>query len=588
MKPEGLNLARVISPRNCSLCIGDTGPVTWELLVCNEYDEKCQALVRLQSVQGHILLPEGDGSVYCGCPRNTEHGYFLLRFYRHGKWTLQCMVTGHYLESDGEAVFCNSRVLSAYHMWTPRPAIHVHVVLYSPISCCYVRANPQQGCIWVDAPVPYLEECGFLLHFHEGLYHLESSSHHFLSQNDRLVSRPSLQTGFHLHFRPGGQIALGDGQGCLLYPQGSQSLLSLGSRPMGGEEWFVLQHCPTWITLKAKNRKFITIDSEMEACARSEEMVPLCFFQYESDPNSNAIQLRSVTGQYLAQRSHRAIIGDGKKLEAAAIFCVQWNCDRITLQAASGRYVGVTSNGCLIATSLQPGPCEEFRVRLVNRPFLALRGRYGYVGTSSNHDQMQCNMDQPDCIQLLPCRQSIYHFQEWHLLVPDSLWHLPSLGKVCSQLLSRTTRQQPACCVGPQWLLYKGGQQWCLIGGQQDYHQRVSLGVLGRQDATIKKTLKMRFVRLSTTQSLPLQVTTYPSTPQPNFTLRNNIPWPATNISMCCLCFFQREQKWEGAGWRAHGWEALGCFESDIQRSSKGMFCCGSRNTEEEEKKTTA
>lgn len=57
------------------------------------------------------------------------------------------------------------------------------------------------------------------------------------------------------------------------------------------------------------------------------------------------------------------------------------------------------------------GPNEEFGIRLANRPFLALRGRYGYVGTSSEHDLLQCNMDQPDCIHLLPCRQGIYHFQ---------------------------------------------------------------------------------------------------------------------------------------------------------------------------------
>ncbi|XP_074049872.1 fascin-3 [Macrotis lagotis] len=397
---------------------------TWETVVCNEQDEDFQAVVRLQSIYGHILLPDGDGSVYCGWPRNAQHGYFLLRFHRHGKWTLQCMITGHYLESDGENVFCNSRILSAYHMWAPRPALHVHVMLYSPITRCYVRASPEQGCIWVDAPVPYLEECGFLLHFHDGLYHFESSSHHFLSQNDRLVSRPSPQTGFHLQFRPGGQIALGNGEGCFLYPQGSHALLALGSNPMGGEEWFILQHCTAWITIRSKNRKLVTIISELEVCAKSERMSPMSFFQYESNLNCNAIQLRSVTGQYLVQRSHRAIVGDGQKLEPGATFCVNWNGGKIVLRAANGRYVGVTSNGFLIATSLHPGPREEFRIRLVNRPFLALRGRYGYVGTSSEHDQLQCNMDQPDCIQLLPCRQSIYHFQAQG----GTFWSLTAYG----------------------------------------------------------------------------------------------------------------------------------------------------------------
>lgn len=32
---------------------------------------------------------------------------------------------------------------------------------------------------------------------------------------------------------------------------------------------------------------------------------------------------------------------------------------------------------------------------------------------------MKCNMDQPDCIHLLPCRQGIYHFQGEALLFPS-------------------------------------------------------------------------------------------------------------------------------------------------------------------------
>jgi hypothetical protein len=64
------------------------------------------------------------------------------------------------------------------------------------------------------------------------------------------------------------------------------------------------------------------------------------------------------------------------------------------------------------------GPNEELGIRFANRAFLVLRGRYGYVGSSSEHDLIQCNMDQPDCIQLLPCHQGIYHFQGEWLLFP--------------------------------------------------------------------------------------------------------------------------------------------------------------------------
>lgn len=223
----------------------------------NEHES--QAVIRLKSLQGLYLLCEADGTVCYGRPRTSHHGCFLLRFHRNGKWTLQCIISGRYLESDGEDVFCNSRVLSAYHMWTPRPALHVHVILYSPIYHSYARADHTVGRIWVDAAIPCLEECGFLLHFQDGCYHLETSTHHFLSRVDRLVPQRSSQTAFHMQVRPRGLVALCDGEGGTLYPQGSHLLLGMGSAPMKGEEWFVLQHFPTWVSLKSKSRRFLSV-----------------------------------------------------------------------------------------------------------------------------------------------------------------------------------------------------------------------------------------------------------------------------------------------------------------------------------------
>lgn len=216
---------------------------TWEVLLSNKHDT--QAVVRLRSLQGLYLLCEANGSLCYGQPRGSHHGYFLLCFHRNGKWTLQCLISGCYMESDGEDVFCNSRVLSAYHMWTLRPALHVHVILYSPLNHCYARADPTKGRVWVDAPVPCLEECGFLLHFQDGCYHLETSTHYFLSHLDQLVSQPAAQTAFHMQVQPGGLVALSDGEGSMLYPQGACLLLGLGSSPHRGEEWFILQRCPT-------------------------------------------------------------------------------------------------------------------------------------------------------------------------------------------------------------------------------------------------------------------------------------------------------------------------------------------------------
>lgn len=54
-------------------------------------------------------------------------------------------------------------------------------------------------------------------------------------------------------------MALSDGEGGMLYPQGARLLLSLGSDPHGGEEWLILQHCPTWVSLRSKTQKFLSV-----------------------------------------------------------------------------------------------------------------------------------------------------------------------------------------------------------------------------------------------------------------------------------------------------------------------------------------
>ncbi|KAI5947896.1 Fascin-3 [Manis javanica] len=133
---------------------------------------------------------------------------------------------------------------------------------------------------------------------------------------------------------------------------------------------------------------------------------------------------------------------------------MHWNCGRIILQSRNGLFLGIVANGLLMANASIPGPNEEFGIQLANRPFLALRGQYGYVGTSAEHDLMQCNMDQPDCIHLLPCHQGIYHFQGWILLVNNILWHLSPLGEVRPQLLYRASGEQLAHSTGTQWLLH--------------------------------------------------------------------------------------------------------------------------------------
>jgi hypothetical protein len=69
----------------------------------------------------------------------------------------------------------------------------------------------------------------------------------------------------------------------------------------------------------------------------------------------------------------------------------------------------------------------------------------------------------------------------WILLVYNIFWHLPSLGRVCSQLLYRTSGEQFAHGAGTQWFVHSRRQKWHPIGRQRRHYQRMYLGILGKR-----------------------------------------------------------------------------------------------------------
>ncbi|XP_075780233.1 fascin-3 [Pelodiscus sinensis] len=396
---------------------------TWELQVTMKQGK--ETVVELLGHQGRYLLVDPDGSVRCGQPAADQQSQFLLELHHSGTWTLQLLDSRKYLESDGEDVFCISRRPSAYHRWLPQLAMHVHIVLYSPAKQCYARADTDLDRVWVDTPVPYPEECGFVLRFKHGMYHLETSRHKYVSRRETLAKKPSTHTAFHLNLQPRCLAFLSDRDGSILYPQGKRGLLCLGDSPPEEEEkWFVIKRCPQWVSLKTKAKRYVSVICDTEVYAGSDKVTPTSIFRYEFDPETNAVQLKTVNNRYLAQRKFKSIMANGRRMEPETNFRAQWHYGKIFLQAFNGRYLGTLPIGLVVASAAHPGPSEALGVRLANRSFLVLRGRYGYVGSSACHDVLQCNLVDPDCIELLPCKPGIYHFQA----CGRSFWSLSADG----------------------------------------------------------------------------------------------------------------------------------------------------------------
>uniref|UniRef100_A0ABM5GK17 Fascin n=1 Tax=Pogona vitticeps TaxID=103695 RepID=A0ABM5GK17_9SAUR len=382
---------------------------TWELEVVAA--EGKQTRVALIGHQGQRLLVDADGTVRCGRPASDHLSHLLLEVHPSGAWTLQQPDSKKYLESDGEDVFCVSRGLSSHQRWMPQLAVHAHVVLFHPSSRRYARADPDLNRVWVDASVPHLEECSFVLRFWSGACHLETSNHQFVSRSETLAEKPSAETAFQLTLRPGCLVVLADRGGRVLYPQGGRGLLCLGDSPEDHEEWFVIKRCPQWVTLKTRAKRYASVLGDSQVYAGSKKATPTSPFLFEVGPDAQTVQLKGVHHRYLAQRQGKRVAADGSREEPETRFQVSWHYGSIVLRALNGCYLGTLPVGLVVARAEHPGPNEAFEVHLANRAFLVLRGQYGYVGSPAGHEILQCNVLEPDCVELLPCQRGVYHFQ---------------------------------------------------------------------------------------------------------------------------------------------------------------------------------
>ncbi|KAM6436367.1 fascin-3 isoform 1-T2 [Liasis olivaceus] len=441
---------------------------TWKLRVTTEQGK--QSVVALIGHQGQHLLVEADGTVRCGQPVTDKQNQFLLEVHPSGAWTLQQLESKKFLESDGEDVFCVSLGLTAHHLWMPQLAEHVHVVLFNPSSQLYARTDPELNRVWVDAPVPYLEECSFLLRFRKGACHLETSNQKFVSRAEKLAKMPSTETAFHLNLKPGCLAFLTDMEGHVLYPQGRRGLLCLGDHPVENEEWFVIKRCPQWVSLKTRTNRYVSIISDSEVYAGPKEASPMSTFLFEMDPGTQMVQLRDVHHKYLAQRQFENVMANGYAKEAETRFQVLWHYGRIFLKAPGGRYLGTLPVGLVAARAMHPGPNEEFVLRFANRSFLVLRGRYGYVGSSTCQEMLQCNLLEPDPVEILPCKHGIYHLQSrgksfWSL-TPErtfSPW-----GKFALNFYLEIQGNNLLAIIAPNGYYLRGDQEGCLVADGEE------------------------------------------------------------------------------------------------------------------------
>uniref|UniRef100_A0A4W3J1U6 Fascin-like domain-containing protein n=1 Tax=Callorhinchus milii TaxID=7868 RepID=A0A4W3J1U6_CALMI len=338
--------------------------------------EGCQTLVELKGPHGLSLTTDDMGQVKCGVTCSNAN-IFFLETQCNGTWVFRSLKFGTYLEMLENEVTCLMKTPTKCSMWTPHLAIHPHVVLYHLETKCYTRLLPAQHQLCTDSPLPHSNEFNFILHFEKGKYHLQTSDLRYLSLDDQLLSKRSKMTAFSLHLRPGNMVSFHAAHQRVLYPHGRTGILTVGSNPPDLFQYFALKKSKPWVSMKTASKNYLR--------GLSDKLL-LHIYSDSSGRRCDSVLYSS------------AVLADGKDVEGVTYFGMEWNQGKLALQAANGLYLQVRPIGQVIASAQEPGVEQEFTVRLVNRPFLILRGRHGYIGSSYRSDKLVCNNNMYDII----------------------------------------------------------------------------------------------------------------------------------------------------------------------------------------------
>nr|XP_060632256.1 fascin-3 [Anolis sagrei ordinatus] len=404
----------------------------------------------------------------------AEGTLWAVEAHASGAWSLREAVAGEdgaggrFLESDGEDVLCVSwrreGAPSPRGLWLPRLAGPPLACLFHLRRGRFARADPELGRVWADAGGGGEGEgeaegaatataraaelgagCGFLLRRGKGgaCVHLEAAGRRFLSGQGRLLpGPPSAQTALLLRLRPGGGVALAGPDGRPLFPQGPRGLLRPAETPQAEEEkgaqeeqeWFQVRRLPTRVALRSPAaQRFLSVLRGGDVYAGSRSASPLGSFLLEAGLDGDTLRLRGPHHKYLAQRVSGAVRADGEARDPATLFRALWLCGTLFLRAPDGRFLGTGPRGRVRATATEPGPSEEFWLRLADRPFVVLRGARGFVGSRrrgsppspspSSSSSSWCDRErglllplrgdrlEPDVVELLPCARGVYHLR---------------------------------------------------------------------------------------------------------------------------------------------------------------------------------
>ena len=419
-----------------------------------------EGVVALRSHLSRYLTSDKDGKLDAAADLVGPDQKFQLITQADGRVAIQSVTHKRYIGGTGDMLTGYDQTIEEKNLFVIHLAMHPQINLRNVNRKRYCHLDENE--IRCNELIPWGYDAMLTLEFHGGKYALRTPDLKYLSRNGSLVDKVNEDCKYILVFRENA-VAFKDVKGKYLTAVGASATIQARKDTISRDELFVLEDSHPQARLIASNGKYVSIRDSTEVRANQSTCTDKEIFQMEAVDRTD--RTGNVKWAFHSQNmkywnSAGTIISDKDNFsEASSQFEIEWMGPMIALKASNGKYISVKANGQMAANSAELADNCKFVLEIINRPILALRGEFGFVGVKGASSVLECNRSQYD-IFLVESDAGTYKLKSTN----GKYWKLEADGTLT------TTGTQPTdfffelkvhthmCIIAPNGQYIKGAQ----------------------------------------------------------------------------------------------------------------------------------
>ncbi|KAL4239704.1 Fascin [Mactra antiquata] len=362
--------------------------------------EPGEEVVYVRSCQDCYMSTDKYGHVTVEAEERGEDEKFTVEYSENGQWALKSCKFANYFNGVGDKVECFDKSPGQANWWSIQLYVHPQIHLRNVNRKRYAHlVGDELEC---SELVPWGSDSLILLDFDEGKYTLKSFDNRYLHREGNLVEEATEECKFTMEIHSG-CLAFKDNEGRYLTAVG-KGTLKCRSKKFGKDELFTIEDSHPQVQIVSHNKKSVSIRQGVDVSANQnpDEIEDSEIFQMEFNKYKETwafLGKINNTNKYWSLQPPP--LGTVQILRQETMddsfFAIDWQEDGTAgIKGNDGKYLSNKQTGILYSTTSTLEENNKFRIIIVNRPILVLKGEFGFVGAKGT--QFICNKAKYDIL----------------------------------------------------------------------------------------------------------------------------------------------------------------------------------------------